>query len=82
MKKIFNKLKYRFLSIIFNRSKNRKNKYDFEIKLESINKSEFNRNYLYKYFHHYFWNLSPVWLKEHRTYFSKKQRPRDCELMS
>ena len=74
MKKIFNKLKYRFLSIIFNRSKNRKNKYDFEIKLESINKSEFNRNYLHKYFHHYFWNLSPVWLKEHRTYFSKKQR--------
>lgn len=33
-----------------------------------------DRNLQYKYFHHFFWNLSPNWLKEHRNYFSRDLR--------
>lgn len=40
---------------------------DLTIKLE-------NRNNQYDYFHHFFWNLSPDWLKEHRKYFTKNLR--------
>lgn len=32
------------------------------------------RNQQYQYFHHYFWNLAPGWLKNHREYFSKEKR--------
>ena len=32
------------------------------------------RNQQYHYFHHYFWNLSPAWLKEHRDYFNQNKR--------
>lgn len=31
-------------------------------------------NEKYRYFHHYFWNISPNWLKDHRKYFSKNRR--------
>ena len=31
-------------------------------------------NLKYKYFHHFFWNLAPVWLRDHRKYFSHEKR--------
>lgn len=42
--------------------------------LEELNNNFKNRNLQYKYFYHFFWNLSPNWLKEHRNYFSEERR--------
>ena len=33
-----------------------------------------DKNEMYDYFYHYYWNISPGWLKEHRQYFSKDFR--------
>jgi hypothetical protein len=41
---------------------------------DEINKKLNTRNQQYNYFYHFFWNLSPKWLKEHRDYFSKDMR--------
>jgi hypothetical protein len=54
----------------------RKKKYFF-IKFESVD--EINLHYksiniIYDYFHHFFWNLSPKWLKEHRIYFKSGKK--------
>jgi len=42
--------------------------------LNEINQLYTTRNLKYKYFHHFFWNLSPNWLQEHRQYFSHDMR--------
>jgi len=33
-----------------------------------------DRNEMYDYFYHFYWNISPRWLREHRDYFSKELR--------
>jgi predicted O-methyltransferase YrrM len=55
-------------------SKKRREKFNYELSLDKINEQFIDRTSQYKYFHHYFWNLSPDWLKEHRDYFSKEKR--------
>lgn len=42
--------------------------------ITELNNNFKNRNLQYKYFHNFFWNLSPDWLKEHRKYFTKDKR--------
>ena len=42
--------------------------------LNEINHRFGNRNQQYDYFHHYYWNLGPSWLREHRNYFTQELR--------
>jgi len=74
IKKIYTRLKYELNRIKFIISKSKRKKYNKELNIADVKKTFPLLNSEYKYFHHYFWNLSPVWLKEHRTYFSKEQR--------
>lgn len=55
-------------------SKRKIEKFNYELSLDKIKEKFIDRTTQYKYFHHYFWNLSPDWLKEHRDYFSKEKR--------
>lgn len=72
--KIYTRLKYELNRIKFFYSKSKRKKYNKELSIVDVKKTFPSLNSEYKYFHHYFWNLSPLWLKEHRTYFSKEQR--------
>lgn len=60
------------LKIIFSRRKI--NKFDKSYDINELKLNSKNRNQQYNYFYHFFWNLSPKWLKEHRDYFSKDKR--------
>lgn len=62
-----NKLNYYF-------SKFKKKRYNRELKIDQITEVFPGRNSQYRYFHNYFWNLAPAWLKTHRKYFSQKKR--------
>jgi predicted O-methyltransferase YrrM len=68
----------KFLSPVFYirlaNSKRKNNYYNKEIKISDIKKQFPKLNEQYSYFHHYFWNLAPGWLKNHREYFSKEKR--------
>jgi predicted O-methyltransferase YrrM len=55
-------------------SKRRRKKYNQELNIRELNKIFPLLNTKYQYFHHFFWNLSPDWLKAHREYFSKEHR--------
>jgi predicted O-methyltransferase YrrM len=55
-------------------SKRKIEKFNYELSLDKIKEQFIDRTTQYKYFHHYFWNLSTDWLKEHRDYFSKENR--------
>lgn len=55
-------------------SKRKIEKFNYVLSLDKIKEQFIDRTTQYKYFHHYFWNLSPDWLKEHRDYFSKEMR--------
>lgn len=55
-------------------SKRKVSKFNYKLSPEEIKEQFKDRTTQYKYFHHYFWNLSPDWLKKHRDYFSKEMR--------
>lgn len=55
-------------------SRRRISNYYFEESLELLKNKFKDRADTYNYFHHYFWNISPNWLKEHRKYFSTDKR--------
>lgn len=55
-------------------SRRKINKYNKEYSFDELSQNLRNRNENYDYFHHFFWNLSPKWLKEHRNYFSENSR--------
>ena len=60
------------ISILYTRRK--RPKFGKEHSILDI-KNKFNDlNDEYNYFNHFYWNLSPNWLKEHRNYFSKEKR--------
>ncbi len=74
MNKLYRKIKY-FSDIIFYKLSKRKIKrFDIDYNLENINNKFKDNNSKYLYFHHYFWNLAPVWLKDHRNYFKNNKR--------
>lgn len=74
LNKIYKKLRYELNNIQFYFSKRKRKKYTHELSIVDIKKTFSLLNSEYNYFHHYFWNLSPIWLKEHRIYFSKEGR--------
>jgi hypothetical protein len=55
-------------------TKRKISRYNKKYSFNELDENLGNRNEKYKYFHHFFWNLSPDWLKEHRNYFSKNFR--------
>ena len=55
-------------------SRRKINKYNNRYSLSDLKHNLKGRNEQYDYFHHFFWNLSPNWLKEHRKYFSQNMR--------
>lgn len=60
------------IKLIFNKRKIEK--FSYELSMDKIKEQFPDRTTQYKYFHHYFWNLSQDWLKDHRDYFSKGKR--------
>ena len=60
--------------ILFDYSKRKRKKYSKEIGTCDIKEQFPKLNPQHQYFHHYFWNLAPDWLKNHREYFSKEKR--------
>tara|TARA_B110000027_G_scaffold134262_1_gene166152 strand:+ start:2593 stop:3396 length:804 start_codon:yes stop_codon:yes gene_type:complete len=74
LKKILNKLSYTLRSIQFSYYKRKRKKYIAAINIRDIKKQIVTLNSEYDYFFHFFWNLSPDWLKNHRKYFSLEQR--------
>lgn len=74
IKKIYGRLKYEYSRIQFSYSKRSRKKYNKELSICDVKKQFPSLNSEYHYFHHYFWNIAPLWLKSHREYFSKEQR--------
>ena len=60
--------------MIIKLSKRKINKLNREYSIKELKNDFNNRNFQYKYFHHYFWNLAPDYLLKHRLYFSKEKR--------
>lgn len=69
LNKILQKVKGIKTQIDYKASKRNNSIYDKEIILREINNLYPDLNCQYNYFHHYFWNKSPQWLREHREYF-------------
>ncbi len=61
-------LKKKILLAQYELSKKKKKRFFFESTIDMINNLS-NRKEIYLYFHHYYWNIAPKWLKEHREYF-------------
>ncbi len=68
------KIKSQLYKLIYQFSKLQNKKYNRKLHLNEINRVFPTRNLQYQYFHKYFWNLSPNWLKEHREYFKQNKR--------
>jgi predicted O-methyltransferase YrrM len=71
IKKIFYLIVYKIKTFS---SKRRKDKFKPLDSIEQIVSSFRNRNELYSYFHHHFWNDSELFLKSHRNYFKENNR--------
>jgi len=71
--KIFQRIKREKNNFFFNLKLYTK-KYNIELSLKNVKSHFTSLNEEYLYFHLYFKNLSPEWLKAHRYYFSKEQR--------
>ena len=74
VKKVKRRLKYELSCIQFNYSKRRRKKYNIELNINDVKKELASLNSEHQYFHHYFWNIAPQWLKGHREYFSQEHR--------
>ena len=71
---MFSKLRSLAKKIVYTLSKQKKHQYNQQVNVEQLVKNFSGRNEQYQYLHHYFWNLSPDWLREHRKYFTKERR--------
>ena len=72
--KIKGRISAEWTAFKYNGSKKRNKKFDEEIAIEAGSKLGQSLNTVYNYFHHYFWNFSPKWLRDHRDYFRKDFR--------
>lgn len=72
--KFLNYLNLLYRKINFALSKCKINKYNKKYKISDIPSKELSRNEVYNYFHHYYWNIAPIWLLEHRKYFKVNKR--------
>jgi len=52
----------------------RRRRFDCELNLSEVSEKFPDLRDRYLYFNHYFWNRAPSWLRDHRTFFSKKNR--------
>lgn len=68
------KIQHLYSKYLYSKSKIKKKKYYKELKLLDIKRCYTNKKDIYLYFHHYFWNLAPNWLKTHREYFRQNNR--------
>lgn len=68
------KFKKYYLKIKIRYSRRKISKYESIIKINDIKNTFRTRNEEYQYFHHFFWNLAPTWLREHRNYFTQNHR--------
>ena len=68
------RVKYNLRLIGYYFSKRAINKYKYNLTIKQVYDRFHNGGDIYKYYHHYFWNIAPVWLKNHRHYFSQNQR--------
>lgn len=71
---MFSKLKSLVGKLSYELSKFRNEKFEGDLDINKVNKLYSTRNLKYQYFHNYFWNFAPDWLKEHRKYFKKNKR--------
>jgi len=75
---LVNKIKAKVKSVItgyqYSGSKKSNAFYDKPFVLNSFRNDYPTLNQQYDYFHQYFWNKSPAWLKAHRDYFKKDFR--------
>src|ERR1017187_3059451 len=74
IRNIYKKLGSEYFTIRYNYSKRKRLQYNKELSIDEINEQFPSLNEKYLYFHNYFWNLSPAWLRSHREYFSKERR--------
>jgi hypothetical protein len=72
--KIKSKLLYYYGNLIYLLSKVEKSKFNTDLRIEYIKTKYPDLNDQHFYFHHYYWNKAPQWLREHRDYFKKDQR--------
>ncbi len=71
---MISKIKSGLASLNYYFSKYKNPRFNKNVTLPEIQNLYQTRNSKYQYFHHYFWNLSPAWLLEHRKYFAQKKR--------
>lgn len=71
---MFSTIKSMLATVNYNFSKFKNPKYNNTVQLSDIDKLYETRNRKYQYFHHYFWNVAPQWLLEHRKYFNQNKR--------
>ncbi len=71
IKYLVNTFMYKVKIIYARRNRKKYNKYSTIDEVTTYLKS---RNEQYNFFYNYFWNKSPLWLKEHRAYFTQKNR--------
>lgn len=69
-KKLLSIIAYLYYKI----SKRKRIKFNRELTIEEISNEYNTKNLQYDYFHHYFWNIAPEWLREHRSFFIKENR--------
>ena len=74
IKKLLRKVESNSRRVQFSYSKRKIKKYKDELSIIDIKNQLPSMIDEYNYFHHYFWNLAPEWLKDHRAYFSKDHR--------
>lgn len=72
--RIYRKLTFEANSIRYTYSKRKRRIYNNDYSVSEIKRLYPLLNSEQEYFHHYFWNIAPQWLRNHRLYFSKNQR--------
>lgn len=70
----FSKIKSPVGKLSYELSKFKNKKFKENLDINGVNKLYPTRNLKYQYFHNYFWNFAPGWLKDHRKYFKKNKR--------
>ncbi|MGN6195906.1 MAG: class I SAM-dependent methyltransferase [Ginsengibacter sp.] len=71
---MFSTIKSKLGTAYYHLSKIKKKKYNKILRINELNILFNTRNLKYRYFHNFFWNLAPSWLREHRKYFSQSKR--------
>lgn len=74
VRRLYSKLAQKYFQVRFEKSKRRTDRFNKEIGISEIKKLFPEPGDSHAYFHHFYWNLAPEWLKAHREYFSKERR--------